>query len=213
MEKAIRESCHAAASLLNEYAPVEISCERYAEREPHPTGQDAFTVRARLPWQRTAQTRLMIEITRDEKILKPARRRSIIHGYGEPLHAGVRVYALEEIVAEKLRAILQQAEALEKRGWARNRARDYYDLWRILSSFGKKLDLSGFTAFLHDKCAVRSVSFRGPEDFFPPAILAQVRSTWEQSLGPLVPGLPSFTTVVGELQPQILRLLAQKESR
>src|SRR5689334_6702048 len=49
MEAAIRRSCEIAASLLNEYAPVEILCERYTEKEPHPAGQEAFTIRARFP--------------------------------------------------------------------------------------------------------------------------------------------------------------------
>lgn len=52
MEKAILEVCEAAVRLLDEYAPVEIASERYREREPHPGGQKAFVVRARLPWQR-----------------------------------------------------------------------------------------------------------------------------------------------------------------
>ena len=62
----------------------------------------------------------------------PPRQRSVIHEYGEPLDAEMNVYALEEIVAEKLRAILQHAEKLEHRGWSRSRARDCYDLWRVL---------------------------------------------------------------------------------
>jgi len=33
-------------SLLDEYAPVEISWERYTEKEPHPGGQEAFSIRA-----------------------------------------------------------------------------------------------------------------------------------------------------------------------
>lgn len=51
----------------------------------------------------------------------------MIHEYGEPLDAEMNVYALEEIVAEMLRAVLQHAEMLEHRGWSRSRARDYYD--------------------------------------------------------------------------------------
>ena len=46
--------------LLDEYAPVEIICERYTEREPHTAGQEAFTIRARLPCQSHPQTRAMI---------------------------------------------------------------------------------------------------------------------------------------------------------
>ena len=46
----------------------------------------------------------------DERVLLPAEQRQVIHEYGERLDAEVKVYSLEEIVAEKLRALLQQAE-------------------------------------------------------------------------------------------------------
>jgi len=49
LEEAVRRACSAAAELLEEYAPVEIGCERYVEQKPHPGGQEAFTIRARLP--------------------------------------------------------------------------------------------------------------------------------------------------------------------
>jgi predicted nucleotidyltransferase component of viral defense system len=38
-------------------------------------------------------------------------------------------------MAEKLRAIRQHVEKLKDTGWSRSRARDYYDVWRVL---GKK---------------------------------------------------------------------------
>ncbi len=208
MERAVREACATAVQLLDEYAPVEIAWERYTEKEPHPGGQEAFTIRARFPWQKQPQTRVMIETAVDEKILKPAPKRKIIHEYGEPLEAEVRAYALEEIVAEKLRAILQHVKKLEERGWSRSRARDYYDLWRVLGTYKDRMDLSDFSAFLRKKCAVRDVDFTSPDDFFQEPMLAYVDKTWDQWLGPLVPGLPSFETVIGELQPQVAVLVA-----
>jgi predicted nucleotidyltransferase component of viral defense system len=203
MEEAIREACDRAARLLNEFAPVEIVCERYTEREPHPGGQETFTIRVRLPWHRAPQTRVMVETTMDEKILKPVQKRSIIHDYGEPLVARVKVYALEEIVAEKLRAILQHIEMLQERGWTRSRARDYYDLWRVLGAFQERLDFSGFSDFLRSKCTVRNVSFDGPDDFFQETMLNYVDKTWQQWLGPLIPDLPDFATVMDDLRPKI----------
>jgi predicted nucleotidyltransferase component of viral defense system len=203
MERAIRELCDRAESLLDEYAPVEIVCERYTEREPHPGGQEAFTVRFRLPWQRKPQTRVMVETAVDEKVLKPVQKRSIIHEYGEPLEAQVQVYGLEEIVAEKLRAILQHTEKLHERGWSRSRARDYYDLWCVFRTYRNQLELSDFSPFLRAKCAVRNVSFRSPNDFFDKTMINYVEKTWEHWLGPLVADLPDFQTVIGELRPQI----------
>jgi predicted nucleotidyltransferase component of viral defense system len=207
MERAVHEACGAASKLLDEYAPVEVACERYTEKDPHPGGQEAFTIRARFPWQRQLQTRVMIETAVDEKVLKPSPRRKLIHEYGEPLEAEVRVYALEEIVAEKLRAILQHVGKLEERGWSRSRARDYYDLWRVLGAYRDRMDLSNFPSFLREKCAVRDVAFDGPEDFFQERMLAYVEKTWQQWLGPLVPRLPTFDTVIGELRPQVASLL------
>lgn len=60
MENAIQEACVAATNLLDEYARVEIASARYAEKEPHPGGQEAFVVRAHFPWQRRPATRVMI---------------------------------------------------------------------------------------------------------------------------------------------------------
>jgi predicted nucleotidyltransferase component of viral defense system len=210
MDEAVAQACDAALALLEEYAPVEIHHERYTEREPHPTGQEAFVIRVRLPWHRRPQARVMIEISVDERVLKPPPTRKIIHEYGEPLDAEVRVYALEEIVAEKLRAILQHAEKLEERGWSRSRARDYYDIWRVLGAYEDRMDLTDFALFLQKKCAVRNVSFSGPDDFFQGKMLAYVERTWDQWLGPLVSSLPPFETVLSEVREHVANLLSDR---
>ncbi len=204
---AVSEACAAAVRLLDEYAPVGIDCDRYTEREAHPSGQEAFAIRARLPWQNEHTTRVMVEVTVDEPVMRQTTRRLILHEYGETILADVQVYALEEIVAEKLRAILQHARKLETRGWSRSRARDYYDLWRLFDAYGERMDQAGFAELLSGKCAVRSVAFAGPDDFFPDVILDHVERTWEQWLGPLVAELPSFKTVITALRPRIDALL------
>ena len=107
MESAIQEACAQAVTLLDPYVPIEIVCERHVEREPHPGGQEAFDIRARFPWHRRPQANIMVEIAMDERLLKLPRQRAVLHEYGEPLNAQVKVYALEEIIAEKLRALLQ----------------------------------------------------------------------------------------------------------
>ncbi len=83
------------------------------------------------------------------------------------------------------------------------RARDYYDLWRVLGAFQDRLDFSDFPEFLRSKCTVRNVSFEGPDDFFEKTMLNHVEKTWEQWLGPLIPDLPNFATVIDELRPRI----------
>jgi hypothetical protein len=88
-----------------------------------------------------------------------------------------------------------------------SRARDYYDLWRVLGTYKEHMDLSGFVPFLRQKCAVRNATFKGAGDFFQEPMLAYVEKTWDQWLGPLVPGLPTFERVVGELRPEIEALI------
>lgn len=211
MEAAVKEACARAVQLLDPYAPAEILCERHKEREPHPGSQEAFDIRARFPWHRHPHTRVMVEVALDEKLLRTPSRRSVLHDYGESLIAEVSTYSLEEIIAEKLRAILQHARAFENRGWVRSRARDYYDLWRILGASPTRLDVSNFEEFLREKCATRNVAFSGPDSFFPQAMLAHVEKTWAQWLGPLVPDLPSYERVIADLRPLIEKLLSKKE--
>lgn len=208
MESAMQEACTTAKRLLDEFAPVDISCDRYTEKEAHPSGQEAITIHARFPWQRELHTRVMVETSMDEKILKPTQQKKILHEYGEPIETQVQIYSLEEIIAEKLRAILQHIEKLERRGWGRSRARDYYDLWRVFGTYKKELHLDDFTPFLREKCDIRNVTFDGPDDFFQPKMMAYVEKTWAQWLGPLVPNLPPFKTVIEELRPQITALIS-----
>ena len=205
--EAIVRACDEARRLLDEYAQVVLHCERHIENNPHPGGQEAFRIRAQLPWHRRPDIPIKVEITVDEQILWPVERHRVIHEYGEPLEAELQVYSPTEVVAEKLRAIRQQLERLESRGWMRNRARDYYDLWRVIGNYWDRLDLINFRDRLVDKCRIRNVGFEGPDDFFDPSIVDDVERRWEASLGPLIVDLPSFETVMDELRPRVEVLL------
>ena len=59
------------------------------------------------------------------------------------------------------------------------------------------------TAGQTGECAVRSVVFSRPDDFFPVVVVDHVEKTWAQWLGPLVAELPSFETVITELRSQL----------
>ena len=207
MERAIREACGMAERLPGKLDTVEFVCERYVEKRPHPGRQEAFTVDARLPWQKKVPTRVKVEITMDERIIRPVRRRKIIHQYDEPFEAEFRVYSLEEVVAEKLCAILQNTERVRRRGWGRPRARDYYDLWRVLGDYGREMDFTDFGSFLREKCSRRDLDFNGAEDFFDKSMLTFVEGIWHEMLEHLTPELPSFETVIGELRGQIADLV------
>ena len=102
----------------------------------------------------------------------------------------IRCYRLEEIVAEKMRSLLQSRDRLVKGRWSRPRARDYYDLWRLLTDFGTELDVGELTALLRKKCDHRGVSFEQLADFFSEKLIFEARANWDRNLGPFVLNLP-----------------------
>jgi predicted nucleotidyltransferase component of viral defense system len=71
----------------------------------------------KFPWYPSPLCRIKIEITHDEPVMLEAERRNLIHGHQEDLAASLRGYPLAEIVAEKMRALLQTQQKLLARGW------------------------------------------------------------------------------------------------
>jgi len=212
LEQALGRAGEAAVRLASPYAQLAVELQRYQEREPHPAGQEAFTFRLGLPWHRgQLRTRVLVEITRDEILQWPPLLRPILHAYGEDLdNVEISAYAVEEIVAEKLRALLQQTARLRSRGWTRSRARDIYDLWRLLSR-AQPMDSGAFVQRLRAKCVPKGVEFAGAADFLQPDLLEQVRKTWQDWLGPLVAPLPDLDLVLGELRPRLEALLLEPD--
>ena len=166
-----------------------------------------MTVRVRFPWHPRPLCRIKIEVTHDEPVLLVPDRRPILHGYDEALDAEIRCYRLEEIVAEKLRALLQTQEKLATRGWSRPRARDYYDLWRVLTDWGDRLDSMLVPPILLRKCAHRGVAFTKADDFFPTALIGEARAHWHSSLGVFVADLPPCDDVLARLRTLVPRYL------
>jgi hypothetical protein len=133
--------------------------------------------------------------------------RPILPGYGDTLAGALRVYSLEEIVAEKLRALLQNEERRGVRRWVRPRCRDVYDLWHILSKAPAGFMLAEVRRILPSKCALRGARFTRADDFFPAPLLEIVRSAWADDLGQLVPDLPDVDDVIVTLREQVNRLI------
>ena len=181
---------------------MEFKCKRYPEKNPHPEEQEAFDIQARLPWHKDFHTSVKVEVTTRELVLLEPEERVILHGYGEDLNGSVIVYKVEEIIAEKIRAILQFAKKLHERGWARSRVRDYYDLWRILQEYGQTIDKSLIPELVQKKCESKNVSLHSVDDLFQDRLMECLRE-WDQWLSPIVPNLPEKETVIKELKLQL----------
>jgi len=209
LARALRQAMVAAQAAAHDHAPVVFAVERHVERDPHPGGQEAFVVRVQFPWQRQAMMPVKIEITYDEPVLLPAPLRPVQHGYDEELDIAVRTYSLEEVCAEKLRSTRQTQAKMEARGWARSRARDFYDLWQ-LGKLPGPIDWAEVMSVLPGKCALRDVTIAGIDDIFEPALLDELRRTWERTLGPFVPRLPDVELVLTEVRAHLSSVLKLK---
>lgn len=207
LEEAVRRAMALAQNEAQRLSPLTFSVERYEEREPHPGGQEVFIVRAQFPWQRKPMVPVKLEVTHDEPVLLDCPRLAVGHGYGEELTLTVRAYCLEEVCAEKIRSTRQTQAKMAKRGWARPRARDFYDLWHLVRLDAGRINWSTVSAVLPKKCAARQVSVTGIDDIFAPALLDEVRASWVPTLGPFVNELPKVELVLGETRERLQALL------
>ena len=200
LEPLIREVAARAEETLLLQGAFSVSVSPHPTRDPHPGGQEAFRLHVQFPWQSRALCSLKLEITTDEPVLAPAIGLPLVHGYDEELESTLRCYALDEVVAEKLRALLQTRARLAERGWARPRSRDYYDLWQLLCARQVAVTIECVAALMPAKCAVRDVEFTVVGDFFDEAVVQRARLDWRQSLGRMVAGLPDFEDCLRDLR-------------
>lgn len=190
LEKALLNAMDISKELLNNYGPFDLQLRRNPEKAPHPKGQDAFILLVKFPWHTTPQCRIKIEITHDEPVLLEPELKPILHGYEESIDCMVACYHIEEIVAEKLRTLLQTHKKLVVRGWNRPRARDYYDLWCILKNYSDAVDTNRLIEMLDKKCKHRDVSYQSTDDFFTVELVKEANQHWQSSLGTFVRGVP-----------------------
>jgi predicted nucleotidyltransferase component of viral defense system len=167
--------------------------------------QVAYTIRVQFPYHRQPLCRVKIEISVDEPVLLAPENRAILHEYPEPFSETVGVYPLAEILAEKLRALLQSYERLQTRGWGASRVcRDYYDIWQLLN----RADFSDadIPELTEKKCAIKGIDIPGAGIFFLPVLQNAAKRAWTQMLTPFVPDCPKPDRVFTEAQQGIYQL-------
>jgi predicted nucleotidyltransferase component of viral defense system len=150
----------------------------------------AARARARFVGPLRHPNRLFLDITLDEPVILQAQRRPVVTGLFPDLRPHVLSYELEEILAEKLRSILQ-----------RGKARDYYDVWRLLNEKSSAFDRQTVRGVLSEKCRHKGLPEPSAETFLSPALLQAASAYWSQELVGQVPGgdLPPWERVVADL--------------
>ena len=167
------------------------------------SGEEAFNARVeyRGPSNPSSSLpRIQFDLTYYEEVVLPPEDRKIFHFYTDSLR-GARAwsYSLDEILAEKMRSVLQQRKRVP-------RPRDFYDLWWVLKN--KDCDRKTVRQAFLKKCEFKKEPFKAVGDFFGKDLLARNATTWEASIGRQVKAVPPFKQVVAELRTGLERIIA-----
>ena len=135
--------------------------------------------------------KVRLDITRNEPLFDGVAGRSIFHAYPDTLPDGTSVgaYTIDELFAEKLRALVE-----------RTRPRDLYDVAFILGNQPEVSNLVRVRELLREKCGVKGIPAPTSE-----SVLAtirgssELRSEWGNMLAHQLPELPPIDSVLGRV--------------
>ena len=151
----------------------------------------AARIRARFVGPLNHPGRMLLDLTFDEPVLLSPLLKRTVSPFCADLSPMVLVYALEEILAEKLRAIIE-----------RGKSRDYYDAWRLLKEKQSDLDLVVAIRVLLQKCVHKDLGAPTVQRFLAPKVLEAAEAYWSRDLADQIPGVdpPPWGKVVEELR-------------
>jgi predicted nucleotidyltransferase component of viral defense system len=143
-------------------------------------GADHLRNQAPAPPQRW-QTSIKIEIILYEEMVFPLVERSVHHGYSDSLTESARAvpcYSLQEVLAEKLRALIQRSYTAP---------RDFYDIW-YLSQNVPDLNWSEIVEAFRLKMKFKGLEFTGIDQMINKENDKRLQAAWKNSLGHQIPG-------------------------
>lgn len=176
---------------------------RVAEYSQYPKGNtDPLSAQLKLgfdgPLHKTSgmKNNIRVDIAFNEVVIGEPEYRQMFREYPDDSDTELVVYPLEEIVAEKLRSILQ-----------RGKSRDYYDVWLLLGSHKTDFSFDRTREILIAKCKHKEISKPVVTDFFEARRIDEAAQFWERGLAHQLPDLPEMSDVLEELRPTIGQLL------
>ncbi len=137
--------------------------------------------------RRQGLPQVKVHLTFDEPILDEAAVRPIKPGYADLSAFVIAAYSKKEIVAEKMRSLLQQQQK-----WPR--PRDLYDLWYILCKSDEHFSWQELKPLFDEKCRVRGVQ-PDIEKLTSNTLLEWNEKAWLSRLGPMLKEVPDFDRV------------------
>jgi predicted nucleotidyltransferase component of viral defense system len=131
-----------------------------------------------------------VHLTFDEPILTRPVARQVSPQYAEIHPFKTKAYSKKEIVAEKMRALLQQQGK-----WPR--PRDLYDLWFILCRSKEDFDRSEIRELFVKKCQARQIE-PDLQGLISKNLKEWNRGVWNNLLGPMLKTVPAYDDVWSE---------------
>jgi predicted nucleotidyltransferase component of viral defense system len=137
--------------------------------------------------RRQGLPQVKVHLTFDEPILDEPAVVSVNPAYVDLSAFRIAAYSKREIVAEKLRSLLQQ-----QKKWPR--PRDLYDLWYILCKSGERFSWEQLGPLFYEKCRVRGVQ---PDiaGLTSDTLREWDENAWLERLGPMLKDVPDFDRV------------------
>ena len=159
-----------------------------------PNQRGSITIRGKLryrgPLQQPTNPTIRFDLTTDELIALPPVLRAVHHPYSDnpSQPARIRSYPINEILAEKTRAMVE-----------RTMPRDLYDIIRLFRFEWIQFDSHRMQEMVIQKCAHRNLGMpsRAAVDASPRRL--ELESEWENMLGHQLPALPPLETYLQEL--------------
>lgn len=128
--------------------------------------------------------RMKVDISRSEQLMFEPVMKNALVDYSDLEDYQLLCYALEEVLVEKMRSVMQRMQA-----------RDFYDLWYLLEERGMEVDL--YVSEFKTKCEDKNLK---AEDF-PIKLnerLPQYKGRWQSSMKEQIKDLPDFEQVERE---------------
>lgn len=129
---------------------------------------------------------IKLDLSFNEPIILTPNNKEIHSEYSDKEKHSLLAYPLEEVLAEKIRSILQRAKT-----------RDYYDVWKILKLHHDKINVNLLQEVLIKKCQAKKLDFN-KDHLFSSERIQPAQEHWEKSLAHQISDLPDFKTVVNE---------------
>jgi len=138
---------------------------------------------------------IKLDLSFNEPIILIPKNQDIHSEYSDKEKYSLLVYPLEEILAEKIRSILQRAKT-----------RDYYDVWKILKLHHDRINADLLHEVLIKKCQAKKLDFN-KDHLFSSERIKPAKEYWEKSLAHQISNLPDFQTVVSGCKSLINKFL------